>query len=241
MDEHDRRQAPRSGQTPRPRPTPRKRTSASASSARSGSGRGSSVGQAGQQGARRASARPPAGGRRPPSGGKRPQGGKRPPSRGKRPTRKQIIVRRTGAALFVMMLAVAVVGSVWLYSLSRDLPDPGTKPKGRDQTSVITDRNGVTIAKLFAEQNRTDRTLADIPETLTQAVIATEDQRFYRHSGVDPLGIARALWVDVTQGKAHGGSTITQQYVKTAFLSDEQTLTRKIKEAMFAYQVEDQL
>ena len=141
----------------------------------------------------------------------------------------------------MLLLAVATVGSLWIYSLSRDLPDPGTKPKGRDQTSVITDRRGEVIAKLFAEQNRTDRKLPDIPITLRQAVIATEDQRFYSHAGVDPFGIARALWVDVTQGKAHGGSTITQQYIKTAFLSDERTLARKVKEAMFAYQVEDQL
>lgn len=206
---------------------------------RSESERGSGANKAGKQPVRRGSASS-ADGKKSAKGGKRPPGGKRPSSR-KRPTRKQVLIARTGATLFVIMLLVAVVGSVWVYSLSRDLPEPGTKPKGRDQTSVITDRNGETIAKLFAEQNRTDRKLAEIPLALKQAVVATEDQRFYKHGGVDPLGIVRALWVDVSQGKAHGGSTITQQYVKTAFLSDERTLTRKIKEAMFAYQVENEL
>lgn len=124
-------------------------------------------------------------------------------------------------------------------SIIRNLPDPEGKAKGRDQTSVIYDRNGEELAKLFAEQNRTDRTLAEIPETLRNAVVATEDQRFYEHRGVDPLGIARALWTDIrTRSTAQGGSTITQQYVKNAFVTPERTLSRKISEAVLAYRIE---
>lgn len=152
-----------------------------------------------------------------------------------------MLVARISFGVVAAVLCGVIVGAMWLWSLARDLPEPGTPPKGRDQTSVITDRNGETIAKLFAEQNRTDRALADIPVVLRQAVISTEDQRYYLHKGVDPFGVARALWVDVTQGKSHGGSTITQQYVKTAFLSPEQTLSRKVKEALFAYRVENEL
>ncbi len=150
-------------------------------------------------------------------------------------------MRFVGFGLLTLFLATSVVGCVGYMAIAKDLPEPGTKPRGRDQSSLITDRNGVEITKLFAEQNRTDRALADIPVALRQAVISTEDQRFYEHKGVDPFGVARALWVDITQGKRHGGSTITQQYVVNAFVERENTITRKVKEAMLAYRVEKEL
>jgi penicillin-binding protein 1A len=140
--------------------------------------------------------------------------------------------------LLVAILATLVAGGVAYASIVRDLPDPGEKPKGRDQTSVIQDRNGEELVKLFAEQNRTDIALADIPADLKNAVIATEDKRYYEHIGVDPIGIARALWVDVSSGRSQGGSTITQQYVKNAIVTPERTLKRKVMEAILAYRVE---
>lgn len=145
--------------------------------------------------------------------------------------------------MFLSLLAlvlVALLAGVGAYaSIIRGLPDPQGKAKGRDQTSIIYDRNGEELAKLFAEQNRTDRPLAEIPETLREAVIATEDRRFYEHQGVDPLGIARALWTDVRmRSTKQGGSTITQQYVKNAFVTPERTLSRKISEAVLAYRIE---
>jgi len=146
---------------------------------------------------------------------------------------------RIGAIAIAVLLALALVGGGIAYaSIVKDLPDPGTPPRGRDQTSVIVDRNGEVIAKLFAEQNRTDRTLEEIPDALEHGVIAIEDKRYYEHAGVDPWGIARALWVDVTQGKQHGGSTITQQWVKNAFVTPERTLKRKVQEAVLAYRLE---
>ena len=119
------------------------------------------------------------------------------------------------------------------------LPDPSKPLKGRDQTSRVLDRNGRVIAELFAEQDRTDVKLSDIPVALRQAVVATEDERFYQHPGVDVWGTARALWTDIVQGRqAQGGSTITQQYVKNAFTNQERTVKRKVQEATLAYQVE---
>jgi penicillin-binding protein 1A len=80
-----------------------------------------------------------------------------------------------------------------------------------------------------------------MPQALRQAVIATEDQRYYEHAGVDPTGIARALMNDVVLGKAsQGGSTITQQYVKNAFGTPEKTLKRKVSEALLANRIEKQ-
>jgi penicillin-binding protein 1A len=140
----------------------------------------------------------------------------------------------------VLLLTVASVAGCSVYSaMAKQLPDPAKPILGRDQTSRILDRNGRTIASLYAEQNRTNVKLADIPKALQEAVVATEDNRFYQHSGVDLWGTARALWTDIVQKrKAQGGSTITQQYVKNAFTNQERTLKRKVGEAMLAYQVE---
>ncbi|HZL05590.1 MAG TPA: PBP1A family penicillin-binding protein, partial [Coriobacteriia bacterium] len=142
-------------------------------------------------------------------------------------------------ALAVALALLAVAAGVVYANIISDLPDPGAPLKGRDQTTVITDRNGTVITKLFAEQNRTDVKLEGMPAYLRQAVIATEDQRFYEHHGVDPLGILRALWVDITRPNVlHGGSTITQQYVKVAIVTPERTLKRKLMEALLAYRLE---
>lgn len=124
--------------------------------------------------------------------------------------------------------------------MSKQLPDPDLRTaRGRDQSTVITDRAGRGLVRLYAEQNRQDVPLEQIPEDLRNAVIATEDKRFYEHTGVDPLGIARAVLVDITKGKkAQGGSTITQQYVKQAFVGDENSLKRKVKEAILARRIE---
>lgn len=141
----------------------------------------------------------------------------------------------------VSFVSLLVISGVSYAVIAKDLPDPTAKPKGRDQTSVIYDRNGKVLAKLFAEQNRTDIALEDIPEDLKNAVIATEDKRFYEHVGVDPIGILRALVIDLTTEATQGGSTITQQYVKNAIITPERTLKRKVMEAILAYRIEKRL
>jgi penicillin-binding protein 1A len=138
-----------------------------------------------------------------------------------------------------VLVALGVTGCVVVNSMTAGLPDP-TKPlKGTDLTTRIVDRNGKTIADLFADQNRQLVPLADIPSTLREAVIATEDQRYYEHPGIDILGLARAVVVDIKAGaQVQGGSTITQQYVKQAFVGDEMSIKRKIQEALLAYKLE---
>lgn len=141
--------------------------------------------------------------------------------------------------LVLVLLAVVggVGGCVAYRRLSADLPDlSGVEPLA--ETSIIYDRNGQVLTELHAEQNRTYVPFANIPVALRQAAISTEDQNFYAHKGVDPLGIARALWVNVTKGKHHGGSTITQQYVVNTFIKREDSVTRKVKEAILAYRLE---
>ncbi len=258
MDEFDRN--PRDRSNRRDKPQPRKRTKAESSGASNSSRRKaassknpqkrSTRNKSGSQPTKRTNAqgpgkavrsgssRPRPQGTRAPAKGRR-QGPPRKPARGsKQSSRARRIWRRVGIGAAFTIIAALIVGGVAYAAIERSLPDITGEARGTDQTSVIYDRNGEILAKLFAEQNRTQRSIEEIPVELRQAVIATEDQRFYEHNGVDPLGIARALWVDVTQGKRHGGSTITQQYVVNAFVERESTISRKVKEAVLAYRLE---
>jgi len=156
------------------------------------------------------------------------------------PKRRSGCLRNVALVALVALVAVAVTGGIVYASLAASLPNPDvTQGRGRDQSSVILDRKGRVLAKLYAEQNRSDKKLNQIPALLRRATIATEDKRFYEHKGVDPTGIARAVVTDVVlRRKAQGGSTITQQYVKQAFVTDERTLKRKVMEAMLANRIE---
>jgi penicillin-binding protein 1A len=166
--------------------------------------------------------------------------GQRSPKPGSRKPKRRHPVRRViGIALVLVLLGFGVAAGLVYNSVANSLPDP-TKPlQGTDLTTRILDRNGKTITSLYADQNRTYVALANIPTVLQKAVISTEDQRFYEHAGVDFIGMLRALWVDIRAGsQVQGGSTITQQYVKQAFVGDERSLKRKLSEAILAYRVE---
>jgi membrane peptidoglycan carboxypeptidase len=95
------------------------------------------------------------------------------------------------------------------------------------------------IGTIFEGQNRKTASLSEMPPQLLNAVVAKEDERFREHSGVDLWGIMRALYVDIRAGEAvEGASTITQQYVRNAYLSQDRSITRKIQEALIALEVE---
>ncbi len=98
------------------------------------------------------------------------------------------------------------------------------------------------MAQLSGGVDRVDVDYSQIPPVLIDAVVSAEDKNFFKHGGVDPESIARALWEDL-HGSAseQGGSTITQQYVKTVYLTNERSVTRKIKEAVLAVKLERQL
>jgi membrane peptidoglycan carboxypeptidase len=95
------------------------------------------------------------------------------------------------------------------------------------------------IGTIFEGQNRKTASLSEMPPQLLNAVVAKEDERFREHGGVDLWGIMRALYVDIRAGEAvEGASTITQQYVRNAYLSQDRSITRKVKEALIALEVE---
>lgn len=133
---------------------------------------------------------------------------------------------------------VAISASTYWFLL-KDLPSPKSlTEKPIPLTTHIRDRHGVELYKIYASQNRTLVKLNDLPLNLRQAVISIEDAEFYKHSGFSLRGTLRASWRILTQNHVEGGSTITQQLVKTSLLSPERTLRRKLRELLLAVAVE---
>ncbi len=120
-----------------------------------------------------------------------------------------------------------------------DLPNPtNLSVTYIPKTTKIYDRNGTLLYEIFANQNRTIIKLSDVPRNLRNATIAIEDKDFYSHPGFDLRGIARAFLTNVRNRGFQGGSTITQQLIKSAFLTSDQTVFRKIKEIALAFWAE---
>ncbi len=143
--------------------------------------------------------------------------------------------------LTLFILGCVAVGMVYVQFKS-ELPDvESLKTVELQQPMQIYTSDGKLIGEV-GEQRRVPVKLENIPEKLIQAVLATEDSRFYEHHGLDPIGIARALMVTINKGGAsQGASTITQQLARNFFLTSEKTFTRKAKEAILAIEIENAL
>lgn len=125
-----------------------------------------------------------------------------------------------------------------LYAYLRELPDLSLLQNEPAQSTRLYDVNGQMISQFWLEQ-RTLIPLTKVPQNLQNAVLATEDVRFYKHWGIDFLGIFRAFLMNVKAGHVvEGGSTITQQLARNLFLTKEQTLGRKVREALLSLQIE---
>lgn len=137
-------------------------------------------------------------------------------------------------------VVVAIFGIAALFAwYSKDLPTPGKiRERQAAQSTQIYDRDGKLLYEIHGEQNRTTLASSDIPDTIKQAAVAAEDRNFYHHHGVDFKGILRSIFIDTFTGKRVGGSTITQQYVKNALLSNTKTFDRKIKELILSLEIE---
>lgn len=110
------------------------------------------------------------------------------------------------------------------------------------QTSFILDAEGGVLDALDAGENRTVVPLSDISPYLVQATVAIEDRRFFEHHGIDPKGIARALFVNLrAMSTEQGASTLTQQLARNLYLTHDRTWSRKLKEAFYALILESAL
>ena len=151
--------------------------------------------------------------------------------------------RRGLRRLFVWGVALALLGAMVLgisvFVAARSLPDYDTlKTSQVGQMIVVRARDGTELVSLGPSYGRWmpyDR----IPQVMKDATLSVEDRRFRNHIGVDPLGIARSIWVRIESGSfRQGGSTITQQLARTVFLNNTRTFDRKLREAVLALALE---
>ena len=131
---------------------------------------------------------------------------------------------------------VGVIGFAIAY-FTVDIPDPNAYVNS--QATVIQYADGSEVGRIGA-QNRTIVPLANIPIHLRHAVLAAENKSFYTDRAISPIGILRAVINNLRGGSLQGGSTITQQYAKTAFLTPDRTIKRKIKELVISIKLESQ-
>lgn len=142
-----------------------------------------------------------------------------------------------GTATLVGLIGAAVAGYiVWQYS--QDLPDPAQLAKYEPPVTTRVHAADGTLLAEYARERRLYLPIQAMPKLLIAAYLSAEDKNFYKHGGVDPEGVARALVRGrASGGRQQGGSTITQQVAKNFFLSPEQSIERKIREALLAFRL----
>ncbi|HEU5151227.1 MAG TPA: PBP1A family penicillin-binding protein [Iamia sp.] len=176
------------------------------------------------------------------------------PAHNLKTTRHGVVRRRNifwrWRRLFYLGTLMAIVGVTGAGYVVSQVPLPTDPPVEAQTTFICTSEvlpgqcdEDNAAATLHGEEDRVNVSLEQVPDVLINAVVAAEDRDFFEHGGVDPWGIARAAYTDIRGNSAsrQGGSTITQQYVKNVYLSDERTLTRKIREAVMAVKLEQEI
>ena len=144
------------------------------------------------------------------------------------------------STLLTLCILGLVAGGMLYFHLKSELPSvEALKTVELQQPMQIYTADGKLIGEV-GEQRRIPVKLAEVPQRLIDAFLATEDSRFYDHHGLDPIGIARALFAAVNNGGAsQGASTITQQLARNFFLTPEKTIIRKAREAVLAVEIEN--
>lgn len=143
---------------------------------------------------------------------------------------------------FVLGLWALLAVGLTLAWFARELPDITEQMIFERRPTITILANDGTVIDRYGDIKGETVSIKDLPPHVSQAIMATEDRRFYHHFGLDPIGIIRAFTVNIASGGfVQGGSTITQQLAKNLFLSRERTLKRKIQEAMLAVWLETKL
>ncbi|MEK7728117.1 MAG: PBP1A family penicillin-binding protein [candidate division KSB1 bacterium] len=149
------------------------------------------------------------------------------------------VLSQTAMIVGGMVLLFAAGIGIFVLVLSQDLPDPAQLERYQPKlVSKVYSADGKLIKEFF-EERRSYITLDQVPKHMVQALLATEDRRFYQHWGVNIMRVAQAVVIDVAyMEKRQGASTITQQLSRLLYLSAEKTIIRKIKEILTAVQIE---
>ena len=156
-----------------------------------------------------------------------------------KPTRENLRTWFIRGAIFSIGGGFVIATYLFAYAyFSVKIPDPNQYVNS--QATIIQYADGSEIGRVGAE-DRTSVQLASVPINVRHAILAAEDHNFYNEHAFSPTAILRALWHDVRGGSLQGGSTITQQYAKTAFLTPQRSIQRKVKEIVIAVKLEQQL
>lgn len=155
--------------------------------------------------------------------------------------------QRIKVLLLTLLLIIVLIFSIFaamIVSIISKTPstDLESLTDSFNQSSYIYSKEGNVLEKIESLEYRTLIDIEDIPKNVQDAFVAIEDHRFYKHSGLDPIGIASSIVSNIKSGAlVRGGSTITQQLVRSVYLSNQKTLGRKIQEAYLALRVEDEM
>jgi membrane peptidoglycan carboxypeptidase len=174
-------------------------------------------------------------------------GGSGGPARAKtgpdgKPGKVRSVARRRILKTLKWLLISLIVGCLLIVAafvyLYKTTPIPNPNKDFETQSSFVYYGDGKTEIGQYATQNRSIIPLSQMPDTLQNAVIAAEDRTFYTNHGIDPKGIIRAAFNDARGGATQGASTITQQYVKILYLTQERSLSRKVHEAILSLKLQ---
>ncbi len=156
-----------------------------------------------------------------------------------RMTRSNLKFITTMAVVSFFVVVASVLFVIILFAwYAKDLPRPDKVQRTTGLSTVILDRNGESLYDIYQDANRIPVAFTDIPQYCKDGTVAIEDKEFYKHPGLSMTGIIRALLSNIFSRSLQGGSTLTQQLVKTVLLTNERTIPRKIKEAILAIQIE---
>jgi len=154
--------------------------------------------------------------------------------------RRKILIKIIKYAAFLFLGGCSLLLILFIY-FTWDLPKPEkfTETPFIQSTKIYDSTGKVLLYDIYGEEKREIVPFDKISENLKNAVLSSEDSRFYQHGGIDLFGISRAIWVALTsQTISQGGSTITQQLIRSVYLTNQKSITRKIREIVLSIELE---
>ncbi len=156
----------------------------------------------------------------------------------KKPMKRRVLTVLKWLLIVGLVTSVIAIGAFYYAYTQTEIPDSVPNSDFTTETTLVYYADGKTELGQFATQNRESIPYSEMPENIKQAVVAAEDQSFWTNKGIDPKGIIRAAFSNARGNSTQGASTITQQYVKILYLTQERSFKRKIKEAFLSLKLQ---
>ncbi|WP_446666598.1 transglycosylase domain-containing protein [Flexivirga sp. B27] len=169
------------------------------------------------------------------------RGGKRGGNGGRRRKKEHGLAYKVFWRTVLGLAGLCLIGLIALVIIYLRTPIPPAHADSSKQVSIVYYSDGKTELGRFSTVNREDVKLDKVPKQVRYEFLSAEDRDFYKNSGVSVSGTLRAMWSTLSGGQEQGGSTITQQYVKNNFLTQDRSVKRKVKEIMIALKVDRKL